>query len=55
MLKYMSMANSKNNYCTVFKVKYICGGQHDLVPFEQFKKRERYPWRSVIFSRVTKS
>ena len=25
---------------------------HDLVPFVQFKKREKYPWRSVTFSKV---
>ena len=25
---------------------------HDMVPFLQFKKREKYPWRSVTFSKV---
>ena len=25
---------------------------HDLVPFVQFKKREKEPWRSVTFSKV---
>ena len=25
---------------------------HDLVPFVQFKKREKHPWRSVTFSKV---
>ena len=25
---------------------------HDLVPFAQFKKREKHPWRSVNFSKV---
>ena len=25
---------------------------HDLVPFVQFKKREKPPWRSVDFSEV---
>ena len=24
----------------------------DLVPFLQFKKREKHPWRSVTFSKV---
>ena len=24
----------------------------DLVPFVQFKKREKHPWRSVTFSEV---
>ena len=22
---------------------------HDLIPFVQFKKHEKYPWRSVVF------
>ena len=29
-----------------------CGVLRDLVPFEQFKKREKHPWRSVNFSKV---
>ena len=24
----------------------------DLIPFVQFKKREKHPWRSVTFSKV---
>ena len=31
---------------------YICGVLRDLVPFVQFKKREKYPRRSVNFSKV---
>ena len=27
----------------------ICDVLHDLVPFVQFKKREKHPWRSVTF------
>ena len=30
----------------------ICGALRELVPFVQFKKREKYPWRSVTFSKV---
>ena len=30
----------------------ICGALRDLVPFVQFKKREKHPWRSVSFSKV---
>ena len=33
----------------VFK---ICGALRDLVPFVQFKKSEKHPWRSVKFSTV---
>ena len=30
----------------------ICYALRDLVPFVQFKKREKHPWRSVTFSKV---
>ena len=31
----------------------ICGALRDLVPFAQSKKREKHPWRSVTFSKVS--
>ena len=31
-------------------ISIICGALRDLVPFVQFKKREKHPWRSVNFS-----
>ena len=31
---------------------YICDALRNLVPFVQFKKREKHPWRSVTFSKV---
>ena len=30
----------------------ICGALHDLVPFAQFKKPEKHPWRSKINTRA---
>ena len=30
----------------------ICNALRDLVPFAQFKKREKHPWRSVTFRKV---
>ena len=30
----------------------ICDVLRDLVPFVQFKKHEKHPWRSVTFSKV---
>ena len=30
----------------------ICDALRDLVPFVQFKKREKHLWRSVNFSKV---
>ena len=31
--------------------KLWCDVLHDLLPFVQFKKREKYPWRSVTFGK----
>ena len=36
----------------VFSRGIICDALHDLVPFVQFKKREKHPWRSVNFSKA---
>ena len=35
----------------IYRTRTICEALRDLVPFVQFKKREK-PWRSVIFSEV---
>ena len=32
--------------------KAICGALHDLIPFVQFKKRKKHPWRNINFSKV---
>ena len=37
----------ENNKCYV-----KCDALRDFVSFVQFKKREKYPWRSVNFSKV---
>ena len=34
----------------MFKEELICAALCDLVPFVQFKKREKHPWKSVNFS-----
>ena len=45
--------------CITTKRKYasglnsICGALRNLVPFVQFKKREKHPWRSVTLLKVT--
>ena len=36
----------------VFYGAMICDALRDLVPFVQFQKREKRPWRSVNFSKV---
>ena len=32
-------------------LKAICDALRDLVPFVQFKKREKHPWRGVNLSK----
>ena len=36
---------------TMRRIFTICGALRDLVPFVQFKKHEKYPWRSADFSK----
>ena len=53
----MEMEKEKKNMSDVICQLYIplltkCGALRDLVPFVQFKKREKHPWRSVTFSKV---
>ena len=36
----------------VSKLQNNCYALRDLVPFAQFKKREKHLWRSVTFSKV---
>ena len=36
----------------LYKIKMKCGVLRDLVPFVQFKEREKHPCRSVTFSKV---
>ena len=51
------MNEPANNLCQrVFKLKInkaYCDALRDLVPFAQFKKREKHPWRSVTFKPAT--
>ena len=36
----------------IFSLKCKCDALRDLVPFLQFQKRKKHPWRSVTFSKV---
>ena len=36
-------------------MQFVSPVLRDLVPFVQFKKREKHPWRSVTFSKVAGS
>ena len=44
--------NSLRTATKYFVFFFICDALHDLVPFVQFKTREKHPWRSVTFSKV---
>ena len=39
-------------YQQILQMSNICDALRDLVPFVQFKKSEKHPWRSVTFSKV---
>ena len=47
-----------NETTALLKLFEICGEIHiggelrDLLPFVQFKKHEKHPWKSVNFSKV---
>ena len=41
-----------NVWMNTFKVLSVCDGLRFLVPFVQFKNREKHPWSSVTFSKV---
>ena len=45
---------TKNDECIVREVDILdnCVALRDLVPFVQFKKRGKHPWRTVNFSKV---
>ena len=49
-LKLLTASNCKA--CFVQNEIQICDVLRDLIPFVQFKKREKHPWKSVNFSKV---
>ena len=51
--EYMTRKNTQSDLHRGFKIK--CDILRDLVPFAQFKKREKHPWRSVTFNKVVGS
>ena len=46
------MKELMGSFLEIFQEFNKCGALHDLVPFLQFKKREKHPWRIVTFSKV---
>ena len=51
-LKIISMTCYQKNFQKK-SMKLICDDLCDLVPFVQFKRREKHPYRSDTFSKVT--
>ena len=47
--KLRKAANRNNLAYGFFSKKSLSDSLRDLVPFVQFKKREKHPWRSVTF------
>ena len=41
------------NCVTYIELSFTTYGTTYLIPFAQFKKREKKPWRSVTFKKVT--
>ena len=35
------------------KELHICDALRNLLPFVEFKKRQKHPWRSLTFGKVT--
>ena len=44
--------NIKNHLVFMMLSVGICDALRDLVPFVQFKNRDKHPWRSSTFSKV---
>ena len=54
--KSYSPASAQDYFRQIYHEALCCrDALRDLVPFVQFKKREKHPWRSVTFSNFTKS
>ena len=49
----MVMEVYRNQIFTCYEMSsIICDALRDLVPFAQFRNREKQPWSSVSFSKV---
>ena len=53
VLPFLLLGKLVTDFCASAIFFIICDALHDLVAFMQFKKREKYPWRSVTFSKVS--
>ena len=49
---WLANVNFKKVLEPSFLITFICNALRDLVPFVQFKKREKHPWRSVTIRKA---
>ena len=52
LLAEIKLRTTVTEICSTMKQYNICDVLCDLVPFAQFKKSEKHPWRGVVFSKV---
>ena len=52
---HFQMLNSSSTWVSKYFFKKFCGVLRDLVPFEQFKKREKHPWGVLLKSECGKT
>ena len=50
--KFLTKKGSLRSLFKVNDKRIICDVLRNFVPFVQFKKHEKHPWRSVNFSKV---
>ena len=53
LLKTMYQTHRTPKLLIIYMFVYICAVLRNLVPFLQFKTREKHPWRSVSFIKAT--
>ena len=51
-IKKKRQLNSKKKFCKWVALRQVRTQMCDLVPFVQFKKRDKHRWRTVTFSKV---
>ena len=52
IMRSVQTDHMNSNFLKMVLRNQISDALRDLVPFVQFKKREKHPWKSVNFSKV---
>ena len=53
--QFLRVLHRVQSSCTAITLITIRDVLRDLLPFVQFKKRKKHPWRSITFSKVAGS